>query len=83
MSGMVPYTDRQPPTNRYRHQLIAPPRAGVCCVSAMEWLDAPPAGRARGVPGPALPAVRVYRPGDPPRAPGRGLDSSPVRGLIS
>ena len=23
-----------------RHQLIAPPRAGVCCVSAMAWLDA-------------------------------------------
>ena len=41
MSGMVPYTDRQPPTNRYRHQLIAPPRAGACCASAMEWLDAP------------------------------------------
>jgi len=38
---MVTYTDEQPPTNRYPHQIIAPPRAGVCCVSAMEWLDAP------------------------------------------
>jgi len=38
---MVTYTDEHPPTTRYRHQLIAPPRAGVCCVSAMEWLDAP------------------------------------------
>ena len=36
MSGMVPYTDQQPPTNRYRHQLIAPPRAGVRCVSAVD-----------------------------------------------
>jgi len=45
---MVTYTDEQPPTNRYPHQLISPPRAGVCCVSAMEWLDAPP-GDVRGV----------------------------------
>ena len=40
MPSLVPYTDQEPPTNRYRHQLIAPPRAGVCCVSAMAWLDA-------------------------------------------
>jgi hypothetical protein len=38
---MVPYTEEQPPTNRYHHQIISPPRAGACCFSAMEWLDAP------------------------------------------
>jgi ribosomal protein S14 len=41
MPSLVPSTDQRPPTNRYRHQMIAPPRASVCCVAAMEWLDAP------------------------------------------
>ena len=40
MPSLVPYTDQQPPTNRYLYQIIPPPRAGVCCVSAMAWLDA-------------------------------------------
>ena len=41
MPSMVTYTDQRPPENRYPHRIISPPRAGVCCVSAMEWLDAP------------------------------------------
>ena len=40
MPSLVPYTDQQPPTSRYLYQITAPPRAGVCCVSAMAWLDA-------------------------------------------
>ena len=40
MPSLVPYTNQEPPANRYRHRIIAPPRAGVCGVSAMAWLDA-------------------------------------------
>ena len=40
MPSLVPYTDQQPPTSRYLYQIIAPPRAGVCCVSAIASLDA-------------------------------------------
>jgi hypothetical protein len=41
MPTIVKYTDQKPPTNRYPHQIISPRRAGVCCFSEMEWLDAP------------------------------------------
>lgn len=41
MPSLVPYTDQEPPANRYRHRIISPPRAGVCGVSAMAWLEAP------------------------------------------
>lgn len=41
MATSVEYTDQQPPANRYLHRIISPPRAGDCCFSAMEWLDAP------------------------------------------
>ena len=36
MPTIVKYTDRRPPTNRYPHQIISPPRAGGCCFSDME-----------------------------------------------
>ena len=41
LPSLVPYTDQEPPANRDPHRIIAPPRAGDCCFSAMEWLDVP------------------------------------------
>jgi hypothetical protein len=48
MPTIVTDTDQQPPTNRYPHRIASPPRAGDCCFSEMEWLDAPHRD-ARGV----------------------------------
>ena len=41
MPSLVPYTDQEPPANRYLYRIISPSRAGDCCFSAMEWLDVP------------------------------------------
>ena len=41
MPTIVKYTDRRPPTNRYPHQIISPPRAGGCCFSDMEEVGTP------------------------------------------
>ena len=41
MPSMVSHAEESQPTNRYSHQIISPPRAGACCFSVMEWLDAP------------------------------------------
>jgi len=41
MPTIVKYTDQKPPTNRYPHQIISPPRASACCFSDMEELGTP------------------------------------------
>jgi hypothetical protein len=41
MPTIVKYTDQKPPTNRYPHRIISPPRAGSCCFSDMEELGTP------------------------------------------
>lgn len=41
MATIVKYTDQKPPANRFPHQIISPPRAGVCCFSDMEELGTP------------------------------------------
>ena len=41
MPTIVEYSDHKPPTNRYPHRIISPPRAGGCCFSDMEELGTP------------------------------------------
>jgi len=41
MPAIVKYTDQKPPTNRYPHQIISPPRSGVCCFFDMEEVGTP------------------------------------------
>jgi hypothetical protein len=41
MPTIVEYSDQKPPTNRYPHRIISPPRAGGCCFSDMEELGTP------------------------------------------
>ena len=48
MPSLVPYTDQEPPANRYRHRIISPPRAGACCFSEMADVG-PPETDARWV----------------------------------
>ena len=79
MLNIVTYTDREPPANRYPPQThyLAPEggrplllRDGVARFASD--------GRAPGVPGPALSAVRLCRPGDPPRDPGHNPGERPA-----
>ena len=41
MPTIVEYSDHKPPTNRYPHRIISPPRAADCCFSEMEELGRP------------------------------------------